>query len=110
MKQKAYTINISCPSYLKRTFFTDTFLYFVDISSGQQLSFEKTVESINPEQLKMIIKTNIIKQATASIRSDTSGIKWSDFILGAILGAVTSALLLYIFVINAEQITGGIGL
>ena len=97
-KGKTYHVNIEFPCFSSQKSQT----YIFDFDSGNQLKFDMIEAILKPEELDLIVSNQIVKELTSSAISDKKD-KIINIILGFILGALVSALLMFMYMQNKIQ-------
>ena len=101
VKGKKFMLQIQNPAYLDQIkgFLTQTnvFIYFIDFRSGEQLTFEESKSVLNPDQLKTILSTRIIKDLVSGITRGNEKIDWYSIIIGGLVGLFIGVIATFFF-------------
>lgn len=95
IQSKSFVINYSAPCYFSARH--KTYMYFVDIDSGNQLSFQQMQSQINPNLLKIIVKANVMSQLSKSLTEDVKKPNYIMMLIGLALGLCIGAMGMYIY-------------
>jgi len=91
-KNKTYQISIELPAFSRKI----TKVYIFDFDSGEQLKFDRIKTLLKPDELDLIVSNQIVKELAQSAVTDTKD-KIINMILGAIIGGLLSALLMFFY-------------
>lgn len=83
-KNREYKLNLKLPTYVSG----GNILYFLDIDSGDQLTFNLIESNVDPEDLDIIVGQKIIRELTRGVLDNRS-----QYLFYAIIGFVIGALL-----------------
>ena len=83
-KNREYKLDLKTPCYVSGS----NILYFIDIDSGDQLTFNLIKSDVNPEDLDIIVGQKIIRELTRGVLDNRS-----QYIFYAIIGFVIGALM-----------------
>lgn len=92
---KTFVISIDKPAYSE----PKTKVYLLDFDSGSQLNFAEIKSLLTPEELDLYLSSDLIKKLTEGAIADRKE-KIINMILGAIIGALFSALLMFFYMQN----------
>lgn len=84
-----YSINFSNPSYLSK----NIYIYFIDVDTGTQYQFSEINAELDPQVLKTIVETKVLKQMFSAVSEQRS---IAASIMYIVMGALGGALLVYI--------------
>lgn len=86
---KTYLINNEFPSYSHKL----EKIYFIDYKTGNQILFDTIKRVLNPNELDLILSTNIVKDLAIGVM-DNKKEKIIWLIIGLIIGGLITAVLL----------------
>lgn len=94
---KKYHIPIQNPVYLNKK---NQFVYFIDVDSGSQYTFDESKVFLNPEQLGIALETRIVRDVAMGVSRTNQKMDWYSFFMGLFLGSLIVGVLVYLFMQN----------
>lgn len=93
-KDKQFKIDLSNPLYINRN--KAVICYFIDMDSGNQLTFNQIESKANPEDLDIIVGQSIIKELTKGISTNKMDIL-KYIVVGLLFGGLVVGLIMNIY-------------
>lgn len=91
-KDKRFKVDLSQPLYINQ----NVICFFMDIDSGNQLTFNQVESLANPEDLDIIVGQKIIQELTKGISTDKMEIL-RYIVIGLLFGALIVGLIMNIY-------------